>query len=44
VPFSAKGGYQVNSRQFSPEGLPLCAAGLAMPLQFAFLDRTSCLI
>jgi hypothetical protein len=44
VPFSEKGGYKANGRQFSPEGLPLCAAGLTMPLQFTFTDRTSCLI
>ncbi len=44
VPFSAKGGYKADGRQFSPEGLPLCAAGKAMPLQLTFTDRTSCLI
>lgn len=44
VPFSAKGGYQVNERQFSPDGLPICAAGLPMPLKFAFTDHTSCLV
>jgi hypothetical protein len=38
VPFSEKGGYK--SRKFSPQGLPICAAGLAMPLQFTYLDRT----
>ena len=42
VPFSEKGGRQ--SRSFSPEGLPLCAAGLAMPLKFTFTDRTSTLV
>ncbi len=44
VPFSAKGGYQADGRQFTSDGLPLCAAGLAMPLQFTFTDRTSCLV
>jgi hypothetical protein len=44
VPFSEKGGYKANGRHFSPEGLPLCRAGLAMPLQYTFTDRTSCLI
>lgn len=44
IPFSEKGGFKVNARQFSAEGLPLCQAGLAMPLQFAFTDRTSCLV
>lgn len=44
VPFSAKGGYQANGRQFTSEGLPVCAAGLAMPLQFTYTDRTSCLV
>lgn len=44
VPFAEKGGYKANGRQFSPEGLPLCAAGRAMPLQFTYTDRTTCLI
>ncbi len=44
VPFSEKGGYKVNDRQFAPDGLPLCVAGLPMPLRFAFTDRTSCLV
>jgi hypothetical protein len=44
VPFSAKGGYTEHGRQFDPAGLPLCAAGLAMPLKFTFTDRTSCLV
>jgi hypothetical protein len=42
VPFSEKGGYK--SRTFSPEGLPICAAGLAMPLLFTFTDRTTALV
>ncbi len=44
VPFSKKGGYQANGRQFAADGLPLCAAGLPMPLRLAFTDRTSCII
>lgn len=44
VPFSEKGGYQANGRQFAPDGSPICAAGLPMPLRYAFTDRTSCLI
>jgi hypothetical protein len=44
VPFSEKGGYKVTDRQFSPEGLPLCQAGLPMPLKFTYIDRTSALI
>ena len=44
VPFSGKGGYTEHGRQFDPAGLPLCAAGLAMPLKFTFTDRTTCLV
>ena len=44
VPFSGKGGYKVTDRQFSLDGLPLCPAGLPMPLQFTFIDHTSCLV
>jgi hypothetical protein len=44
VPFSEKGGYKQTDRQFSPAGWPLCRAGLPMPLQVAFTDRTSCLV
>ena len=44
VPFVAKGGYGEGSRQFAPNGLPLCRAGLAMRLRQIFTDRTSCLI
>lgn len=44
VPFSEKGGYKSKGRLFSPEGLPLCKAGLPMPLLFTFTDRTTCLI
>ncbi len=42
VPFSEKGG--LKTRSFNPEGLPLCAAGLAMPLKCTFTDRTSTLV
>jgi len=38
VPFSEKGGYK--SRKFNAEGLPICAAGLPMPLLFTYTDRT----
>ncbi|MBN1450854.1 MAG: hypothetical protein JW963_07560, partial [Anaerolineales bacterium] len=44
VPFSEKGGYKAKGRQFSMEGLPLCAAGLPMPLQFTYTDRTVTII
>lgn len=44
VPFSEKGGKAVTDRQFSSEGLPMCKAGLPMPLKVAFTDRTTCLI
>ncbi|MFL7808905.1 MAG: hypothetical protein AB8I80_09770, partial [Anaerolineae bacterium] len=39
VPFSEKGGHK--ARQFDPDGLPLCRAGLPMPLKSTFIDRTS---
>lgn len=42
VPFSEKGGCK--SRKFSPEGLPLCSANLAMPLLFQYTDRTLTII
>jgi hypothetical protein len=38
VPFSERGGYK--DRQFSPDGLPLCRAGLVMPLKLTFTDRS----
>ncbi len=44
VPFSEKGGYKAKGRSFSPEGLPICAAGLPMPLHFTYTDRTTCII
>ncbi|MBI5031865.1 MAG: transposase [Chloroflexi bacterium] len=44
VPFSEKGNYKAKERQFDPQGLPLCKAGLAMPLKYTFTDRTKCII
>jgi hypothetical protein len=44
VPFSEKGGYKAKGRQFSPEGLPMCAAGRPMPLKFTYTDRTTCIV
>jgi hypothetical protein len=44
VPFSEKGGYKADGRHFSPEGLPLCAAGLPMRLQFTYTDRTTSIV
>jgi hypothetical protein len=44
VPFSEKGGYKANGRQFSPEGLPLCAAGIPMFVKFTYTDRTTAII
>lgn len=44
IPFSERGGYTAHGRQFDPTGLPVCRAGLPMPLQFTFTDRTTCLI
>ena len=38
VPFSERGGY--GKRQFSEDGLPLCEAGLAMPIKYRFTDRS----
>lgn len=42
VPFAEKGGYK--SRKFNPEGLPICEAGLPMPLLFTYTDRTVTII
>jgi hypothetical protein len=42
VPLAEKGGYK--TRAFSPEGLPLCQAGLAMPCKFVFTDRTTTIV
>jgi hypothetical protein len=38
VPFSGRGAK--DGRAFSPEGLPLCAAGLPMALRYTFIDHT----
>jgi hypothetical protein len=43
VPFSQKGRQNVH-RQFNEEGLPLCSAGLPMPLKFTYNDRTTAII
>lgn len=40
VPWSDRGP----KKQFSEEGLPLCAAGLAMPLKSKFMERSTCLV
>ncbi len=42
VPYVAKGKQPY--RQFDAAGLPLCAAGLGMPLTMSYLDRTSSLV
>lgn len=39
VPFSERGGH--SARQFSPGGLPLCAAGLPMPVRYRFVDHST---
>jgi len=39
VPFSERGGH--TDRQFSAEGLPLCAAGLPMSRKYTFTDRST---
>jgi hypothetical protein len=44
IPFSEKGGYKAKGRQFSSDGLPLCVAGLPMPLKLTFTDRTRSII
>lgn len=41
VPYASKHG---GERQFSADGRPLCAAGLAMAFEFTYLDRTSTLV
>ena len=41
VPFVVKGKTR---RTFSPEGLPLCKAGLPMPLKFTYLSRKTSII
>lgn len=44
IPFSEKGGYKEKGRSFSQDGLPICAAGLPMPLHFTYSDRTTCIL
>lgn len=44
VPFGEKGGYPAQGRHFNPEGLPVCAAGLPMPLTGTYWDRTKALV
>jgi len=41
VPFSLKGGHR---KTFDAQGLPLCAAGIPMPLKFTFWARKGCLV
>jgi hypothetical protein len=41
VPFAQKGGHK---RSFSPAGLPLCKAGLPMPLKLTFMVRKGVLV
>lgn len=38
VPFSERGGYR---RTFDDQGLPLCQAGLPMPLKYTFWSKTT---
>jgi hypothetical protein len=38
IPFSDRGGYK---RTFDAQGLPLCQAGLAMPLKYTFQTKTT---
>jgi len=38
IPLSKRGGHQ---RQFDPQGLPLCEAGLPMPLKYAYTCKTT---
>jgi len=38
VPFSERGGHK--PQHFAPDGLPLCPAGLVMPLRSTFMDRS----
>ena len=44
VPFSERGGYKEGGRRFTPDGLPLCQAGLPMPCHLTYTDRTSAII
>jgi hypothetical protein len=38
VPFSRRGGHE---KQFDAAGLPLCQAGLSMPLKYTFMSKAS---
>jgi hypothetical protein len=38
IPFVERGGFK--ARKFDPEGLPLCAAGLAMPRRYTFRSKS----
>jgi hypothetical protein len=38
VPFIERGGHK--ARQFSPDGAPICQAGLPMALKYTFLNRS----
>lgn len=42
VPFAEKG--KTVHRQFDPTGLPLCTAGLPLPLKMAYRDRSTAII
>lgn len=42
IPLSNKGGKP--DRHFSQEGLPLCEAGLPMPVKYTYTDRTTTII
>jgi len=42
VPLAEKG--KTAHRLFTPAGLPLCSAGLAMPLKLAYWDRTTAIV
>ncbi len=42
VPLVAKGRAEI--RTFSPQGLPICAAGLPMPRKFTYTDRTKTIV
>jgi hypothetical protein len=44
VAFAEKGVGQSKSRQFTPDGFPICAAGLAMPLRLTYTDHTRSLM
>jgi hypothetical protein len=44
VPFVEKGEKKVGDRRFDQAGLPLCTAGLPMPLKLTYWDRTKAII